>query len=227
MDKIALEFTTTSCNRPSLLNATYASYSKNLKGVDFSKSIVYVNIDPAPNSKNIQMVEEVAKRYFGTVVVNYPSSPNFAAAALWCFSQVKGEMFFHLEDDWQLMKTIDIHSMISKLGTSNLQCILNKKKNSIATREVGEPCFVPSLIATQYWKKYLTNFKLDINPEYQMKVLFRNKSTRLFKNHSIYYNPTQEISRDIGRAWLSANKLARSYKPGTRWSPWIKWKNKK
>jgi len=227
MSKIALEFTTTACNRPSVLNATYASYCKNLTGIDFSKSTVYLYVDPAPDSKNIQMVEEVARKYFGTVIVNYSSSPNFAAAALWCFSQVKGEFFFHLEDDWKLMKAINIHSMISKLGTSNLQCVLNKGRTSITIKETGEPCFVPSLIATQYWKKYLTNFRLDINPEYQMKVLFKNKSTGLFKNRSIYYNPAQELSKDIGRSWLMANKLARSYTPGAKWSPWIKWRNKK
>lgn len=227
MPNISLEFTTTACNRPSVLNSTYSSYSKNLRGVDFEKSTLYLNVDPSPDSTNIDRVEEVAKRYFGEVIVNYPRVSNFSAAAFWCFSQVKGDVFFHLEDDWHLTRAVDIHHVISKLGTHNLQCILNKKRTPSSLREMGEPSFVPSLIATKYWQKYLVGFNLGLNPEHQMKVRFRNKSTGLFENRSVYYDQFRELSKDIGRPWLAKNGLARNYKPGTKWSPWINWKKRK
>jgi hypothetical protein len=227
MSKIVLEFTTTACNRPSVLNSTYSSYSKNLKGVDFEKSRLYLNVDPSPDSTDIDKVEEVAKRYFGEVIVNYPTTSNFSAAAFWCFSQVKGDMFFHLEDDWHLTREVDIHRMISKLGNSNLQCILNKKRTPATSRERGEPSFVPSLISTRYWQKYLVGFDLSSNPEYQMKTKFRNKSTALFENRSVDYDSSKELSKDIGRLWLTKNGLARNYKQGTSWSPWINWKKRK
>ena len=35
MAGIALEFTTTSCNRPEILQTTYGSFVSKLKGVDF------------------------------------------------------------------------------------------------------------------------------------------------------------------------------------------------
>lgn len=227
MSKIFLEFTTTACNRPAVLSSTYSSYSKNLKGVDFKKSRLYLNIDPSPDSTDINRVEEVAKQYFGEVIVNYPNTSNFSAAAFWCFSQVKGDMFFHLEDDWHLTREIDIHQMISKLGTTNLQCILNKKRTPTALRELGEPSFVPSLISTKYWQKYLIDFDLSINPEYQMKTRFRDKSTSLFNNKSVNYDSSKELSKDIGRLWLTKNGLTRNYKKGTSWSPWINWKKRK
>ena len=97
-----MEFTTTACNRPELLERTYSSFTKNIKGLDFKKCILYINVDPSPHGQNIEKNEEVAKKYFGKVIVNYPDKPNFARAVIWCFTQVRGEYFFHLEDDWVL-----------------------------------------------------------------------------------------------------------------------------
>ena len=223
-NSIALEFTTTACNRPTILDSTYSSYTSRLKNVDFKNSTLYLNVDPTPNNTDITKVESVAKKYFGTVIVNYPETPNFSAAAYWCFSQVKGPYFFHLEDDWNLCRPIDINELVNKLNDTTFQCILNKKRTKYLTLEKGEPSFVPSLISTEIWKKYLENFDTSINPEYQFKKQFQNSETGLSKFTSVYYNEGLEVSKDIGRDWLKRNKIRRKYADGATWSPWINWK---
>ena len=223
-NSIALEFTTTACNRPDILESTYLSYTSRLKKVDFKNSTLYLNVDPTPTNTDITKVELVAKKYFGTVIVNYPETPNFSAAAYWCFSQVKGPYFFHLEDDWNLCRPIDINELINKLNDTTFQCILNKKRTKYLTLEKGEPSFVPSLISTEIWKKYLENFDTSINPEYQFKKQFQNSETGLAKFTSVYYNERLEVSKDIGRGWLKRNKIRRKYANGATWSPWINWK---
>jgi hypothetical protein len=223
-NNISLEFTTTACNRPSILDSTYSSYTSNLTGIDFKESTLYINIDPSPNNINIGEVEAIARKYFGTVIANYPETSNFAAAALWCFSQVKGNYFFHLEDDWNLCQPVNINSLISQLDSNTLQCILNKKKSKFTVLEKKEPSFVPSLISTDYWKKYLPYFDTSLNPEYQFKKLFKDESLGLNTVTSRYYNERLEFSKDIGREWLRDNKLTRNYNTETSWSPWITWK---
>ena len=222
--KIALEFTTTACNRPEILNRTYASYCSKLQGVDFKASILYINIDPSPTVNNIEAVEKIAKKYFGTVIVNLPSTANFAKAIIWCFSQVRGPYFFHLEDDWELLRPVNLHMLISVLGSSNLQCVLNKKKTSIGLKEAGEPTFVPSVFSTAHLKKYLPHMVDNLNPEHQMKLNFKNKKNKLYLHKSVVVNQQFEFSKDIGRSWLSQNKLIRNYTKPKKWSPWITWK---
>jgi len=228
---VALQFTTTACNRPELLDITYNSFTSNLKGVDFSKSTLYINIDPAPNSDNIFRVEEVASKYFGNVICNYPEAPNFAKAISWCFSKVSGEFFFHLEDDWVLNKTIHIDEIISKLNTSSLQCVLNKK--STIRSEIGEPMFIPSLFRTEHLKKYLPIMDAVSNPEAQMKYIYRKNQLLLNQYKSILFNRSIEISSDIGRRWLIKHNITRDYAKTSKnnnsvvWSPWITWKIKK
>ena len=221
---IAFEFTTTACNRPEILNRTYASYCSKLKGIDFKASTLYINVDPSPTSTNISAVEQIAKKYFGKVVVNLPATANFAKAVIWCFSQVKSQYFFHLEDDWELSSSVEISKLISKLGSSNLQCVLNKKNSPTGIKELTEPTFVPSLFSTSHIKKYLPYLVEDLNPEYQMKILFRNKKGNLHLHKSVLLDQRFEFSRDIGRAWLSKNGLARNYTKPKKWSPWITWK---
>ena len=221
---IALEFTTTACNRPEILNRTYSSYCSKLQGVDFKSSILYINIDPSPTVNNIDDVEKIAKKYFGTVVVNFPNTANFAKAIIWCFSQVKGPYFFHLEDDWELLRPVEIPRLISALGSSKLQCVLNKKKTAIGLNEVGEPTFVPSIFSTPHLKKYLPHMVDNLNPEYQMKLIFRNKKNNLHLHKSVLVNQQFEFSKDIGRSWLSKNGLSRNYTKSKKWSPWITWK---
>ena len=227
-NNIPLEFTTTSCNRPELLEATYKSFTSRLIGVDFSKSTLYINIDPAPNNINITEVENTANKYFGTVVANYPEEPNCANAVLWCFSQVKGDYFFNLEDDWVLNIDVHINDILSRINSNVLQCVLNKKP--VIAREIGEPMFVPSLFKTEHLKKYLTLMTDSLNPEAQMKYIYRKNQDDLSKYKSVLFNKNIEVTTDIGRAWLLRHKISRDYAKTSKtnnpknWSPWITWK---
>ena len=227
-NKISLEFTTTACNRPKILESTYKSYTTRLKNVDFKNSTLYINVDPTPHSDNIIEVIDIANKYFGNVIEYVPEKPNFAAAVLWCFNQVKGDLFFHLEDDWNLMKDVDIHKMVKLLGKDNIQCLLNKTPNLIPPREIGEPAFIPGLSSKKYIQKYLPLMDDLSNPEAQIKNIFR-KNKKFQKNKSINIDPNNEFSRDIGRIWLQQNGLERDYenqrtKEKGKWTPWTTWK---
>ena len=145
-------------------------FSKKLKNVDFTKSTLYINIDPTPSKDNISEVINVARKYFGNVIYNIPNEPNFAQAILWCFQQVKGEYFFHLEDDWILLREVNIHSMVHVLQLPNVsQCILNKK--NINPKEIYEPAFIPSLFMTKIVKVYLQFMNNESNPKADTKAV--------------------------------------------------------
>ena len=72
-----MSFTTTACNRPNIIERTYDSFCNNVLGIDFHDITLYINIDPAPKSDNREVIIEIAKKYFGNVVVNLPRRSNF------------------------------------------------------------------------------------------------------------------------------------------------------
>jgi len=228
MIQISLEFTTTACNRPEILEQTYQSYTRNLKNINFKQSTLYINIDPSPNNTNISDMITVARKYFGNVIYNIPTEPNFAQAILWCFQQVKGEYFFHLEDDWNLIREVNIHDIIDIIKSPNVsQCILNKK--NINLKELYEPAFIPSLFLTKIINVYIKLMNNESNPESQMKNIFRQNIFQIQKYKSQSFAPHIELSRDIGREWLKSNGIKRDYDKhrtnhNQKWTPWTTWK---
>lgn len=224
-----LEFTTTACNRPEILERTYKSFTSNLLNVDFEKSTLYINIDPAPNNINITKMEDVAKKYFGTVVANYPQKANFASAVIWCFSQVKGDVFFHLEDDWLLNQKIDVKTMYnySKKYSNWHQCILEKN----VINQPNEPTLLPSLHNTKITQLFLKKIDSKTNPEAQLKCVYRDLKKRGLTLFT-YVIWGKGLVTDIGRKWLNNKGLRRDYGKTSstnnknKWSPWISWTGK-
>ena len=92
-----LDFTTTAVSRPEVVNKTYRSFCSKLKGVEFDKCTLYINIDPFPVNSDRKKVIKVAEYYFGKVVVNTPSKGNFTKACNWCWKSAKTEYIFNLQ----------------------------------------------------------------------------------------------------------------------------------
>ena len=217
-----MEFTTTACIRPGILNHTYTSYSDRLDNVDLKQSTLYINVDPVGNLKIINGIDEVvkvAKKHFGHIEVNIPKEANFAAAILWCFAQPKEKYFFHLEDDWLLMRRVDINKLIKRLEAGCLQVILNKSAAQTKLSERGEPMFVPSLMNTKHIQAYLPLMNTSDNPEAQMKFMFR-KNKNFPKSEM--FDMSKEYSRDNGRHWMQKLGLRRNM-GGKQWTPWTTW----
>lgn len=201
---IPLEFTTTACNRPELLMITYSSFVKNLKGVDFAKSILYLNIDPMPNSEDIELVEQVAKRFFGRVFVRYSKKGCASMANAWVLRQPRGEFFFNLEDDWQLRREVNIFEMISLLQRHRglMQCYLLG-----SMIDQGRPTLMPSLMRTSVLRPMLELLNTESNYEQQMIAVYNHIGK---KPLSIQYGyGLGKFVHDIGRVWFDMKGLKR------------------
>lgn len=204
-----LEFSTTACDRPIILDRTYSSFHKNMKGIQWQNCSLYINIDKSPGQNQTQQTIQVAKKYFGNVVHNSPDSPNFSKAVEWCFSRPSGQYFFHLQDDWELTKQINIQQLMNMF-------ILNKKAQAVNLRAypflVGKFCLLPMMIKTSFARKMIKDFNYNINPQRQIRDKLKAYPYPL--PEFIHY-PQKEYQnfyvKDIGRQWLTGNKLKRNH----------------
>ena len=165
------------------------------------------------------------KKYFGKVIYNLLKNQILPKQYYGVLIKLKVN-FFHLEDDWILLREINIDNMIKLIKNEKLQCILNKKN----IHELYEPSFIPSLFYTKIIKIYINLMDNKSNPECQMKEIFRSNLYDIQKYKSIPYLPGYELSRDIGRNWLLQNGLERDYDKNRKdyhkeWTPWTTWKN--
>ena len=214
MEARPLEFTTTATCRTSLIKKTYESFHKNLLGVDWAKSTLYVNIDPIGGEGSPEDIIKICKNYFGKVVYNLPIVCNFCAGHKWTWEQPKEKYFFTLQEDWVLRIPVGIHSLYGKLSL-NAKFEDHRNKTVIVTLRAYSTikdkrvCLSPGMVLTQ-WAKFMAN-KMDItkNPEKQCRPWTR---INLVGKNSSKYTGLQhpQIGRavvvvDTGRAWMTTH----------------------
>lgn len=97
--------------RPEMVEENLSALVKHLKGIDFKKSTLYLNIDPVPIIYGRKEIENIAKKYIGNVYTNYPIKGHYPTAFIWLLNQIKMDdngFFLWICDDWKLIKDVHI-----------------------------------------------------------------------------------------------------------------------
>ncbi len=213
-----LSFTTTAMPRPEIVQATYDSFTKSLRDLDFSKVTLYLNIDSFPEKRDDhkrQEVVEIAKRYFGNVVANMPDTPSFAAAVKWCFSKTELPYNFHLEDDWELLIPFHISSFNQFFMPTHVQQVALRSRGNV--RQDFFLC--PSLIRGAFCREMSKKMNTTDNPEVVIRDI-KNKEG-LYRKESFVMYPfdTQSlVVNDTGRSWIKSGGYARGGANFVQWS---------
>lgn len=200
-----LSFTTTSLARPEILEQTYASFLNNIEGADMSKCTLYINIDPIPYSNKIGSLQKstlaVAKKYFNNVVYRLPEQPNFTDAVNWCWSSAETPYIFQLEDDWILLKKININNILSLFNKkSALEVILRAY-----TAKYTKLALSPSIWKYDLYKTFAGNLEITRNPEVQLRdACF---ASAFNQKNIIVEGKDNPVVKDIGRKWLKSKGL--------------------
>ena len=209
-----LDFTTTAVSRPEIVNRTYKTFSRKLKGVEFDKCTLYINIDPLPVKADRNEVVEVAKKYFGKVVPNMPSTPNFTAAYNWIWNNATSDYIFNLEDDWELNQDVNINDMMKFFSDSPslYQVVLRAYKYKYESCPLS-----PSILHKRFYKSIAGKLDESLNPEIQLRgsafgLEMPNKTFSVKGKLSIYSKSV--IVKDIGTEWRNATKFKKPKKKG-------------
>lgn len=205
----SIEFTCTHVvQRGFLMARTAHSLFNKLKGVDFSKSTIYVNADSIVHRPDLRDysndVIKLLNKNFGQVIWNPTNSPNFSKAIHWCWSQPKEDFFFHIEDDWILKKEININELIQKFDDSDVYAV-NLRAYSF---NQPKPCLLQSVWRKSFCEKFINSLDFDRNPENQLRSFV--KETKYYNIH--YPEGIDDIVvEDIGREWLRKNSIERNH----------------
>ena len=209
-----MDFTTTALSRPGIVNRTFASFVDNLGGVEFDKCTLYINIDPLPDGADRREVVEVAERYFGTVVANMPSTPNFTAACNWVWSSAKSEVICHLEDDWELVRSVDMAEMVQHFETCDTlyQAVFRaypyKYKKCVLS---------PSVMHRRFYGEIGGKLDTGLNPEIQLRgkqfgISMPSPESKISQKGKVTVPHRRIMVRDVGRRWAKKNGFSKPKK---------------
>lgn len=210
-----LTFTTTAMPRPELLEQTYESFKRNLVEFDMQKATLYINIDPFPDRSSEdrrQEVANVARKFFGNVIVNLPEYGNFSNAVKWCFSNVQTYYNFHLEDDWVLLTPIKLSMFNQFFLTPHVQQV-GLRAWKFAKNDFW---LSPSVMRGDFCRHVSTKMTTDENPEVQIRQFIKD-----YKKEGFLYFPfdyKSVILKDLGRNWMRTQQFDRGLCNFTTWS---------
>jgi len=239
MEKIDITIPTTL--RPGLLEKTLDSFCKNVF-TDRNRYRLIFNVDPIGEDCDPMDVVKVAGFYFDDILYNIAEKPSFPKAFMWCWNHAESDYLFHINEDWELLRPINIDDMIDILEkTNNLACLrllrvdipnnfngfsseykyIDMGKYLRAERRDASFSTSPELIKAAFYKearKYLLNNK---NPEKQFRP--GNKVYKVVKewDYAFYAKPGDKmLIKDIGRDWMAKNKFRK--KGGHGFTEWEK-----
>ena len=229
-----LDVTTTAMARPKLVERTYKSFTSNLRGVDWDKSILWINIDPFPYDtqeeykeieKNVEELIEMASNYFGKVEANFPEKPNYTNAYAYVWGNAETDVILNLEDDWSLNRPIHIRKLMQHFENCNtLYEVVFRAYNYFYPCT----CTSPGLLHKKYYKAVAKKFDAKRNPETQthsrddLGIFIPNKKNcdrnQILDYVRVWPEPytsgnfycKKHISvDDIGRRWLDTSPYMR------------------
>lgn len=223
MNSKMIDITMPTTLRPSLLDRTLESFTKKIF-MDKDRYRFIFNVDPiGERGCKSEDVVSVAYKYFDNILYNIAEEPSFPRAFKWCWNHAETEFIFHMNEDWELVRSINIDDMIDILkNNSNIACLrllkLNVPKNLKFFRSMyvdkgqylqaenrAVSCSTnPQLIKKAFYtqaRKYLLD---DANPEKQ----FRSWHKKMFENvtrhwdYAVYAKIGDKASiKDIGEEW--------------------------
>ncbi|MBU2548142.1 MAG: hypothetical protein KKB20_07035 [Proteobacteria bacterium] len=117
-----IDVTITATLRPELFDRTLAGFRDNLFGGSFDKAgcRAVVNIDPVgPEGATQADVAELVRGYFSKAEIHMPRQAHFGRAfhRVWSAVSEKADWVFHLEEDWEMLRPVDLARMVEILDT--------------------------------------------------------------------------------------------------------------
>ena len=233
-----VDFVTTSCNRPEILNETYRTLTLCLKGINLKKCRLFINLDPMPHGENIEQNVEVASQYFGEVIYHVPNGTvgNVSKAFKWCVDSVGNKPYtFYIEDDWRFVQEFNIMRLISMLKMHPLIASVNLYKTDGGPSNSTRIYLSPSLFKTGHLKKINRMLLPDYSPEKQLRPMhpttnpypYGGRILKTLKYHGVCYKKNAyPMVMDLGRGWMQHYGLKKAAGVNGTFVTWSSPKNK-
>jgi len=170
--------------------------------------------------------------YLGKTVARTPEVPNFSDAFKWVWSQVKEDFVLHLEDDWELLRPVDLTAMLEVLDAEPDLALLRLPQfdaghDTMKNWNLYFPyngryyecpenlkmsagfCGHPSIIKGKFIRHTAPYINTKINPEKQ----FHHGPKEIMQEvtrwrYGVYAKPGEPHAiADLGRRWMTENKL--------------------
>jgi hypothetical protein len=230
--------------RPELLAETLMSFNNHVFR-HFDVATVYANIDPfCGTDQDGDTCEAMIRDTFKTVEISRPDTASFGGAVKRLWSKPRTDIFFHMEDDWNMVEDLRPDRIASEFQGEVVQVQLSalaRKKSphrynfparwrKIMGIKVGKiydlnrPLFTtsPSFVNTAFAARCAALMDPQKDPE---KQLYSGTSeladfTRSFRSLTLQARDGGPLVVDLGRDWMADHNMVKEINDVySQWKP--------
>lgn len=221
-----IDVTLVSARRPDLVARTMKSFHANL----FTRLPVrrlFVNIDPIWGTEaDDREVERICREVLPDTeqVYRRPAQAHFCRAVKWLWSQPSGEWFLHMEDDWDLVRPIDLDQLQKEMRYPGIKQIALRRPPKLWRKSQTSPYFgtSPSFIDVPVGKMAASLMRPEMDPE---KQFYKERNPELIaavRPYRIRFHGGRFARPpivDTGREWREARGIEKVVEGGlTSWT---------
>lgn len=220
----------TATRRPEILKQTLHSFFRNCFAPIIDRCRLIINVDPVGEDIPSWKLASIIEGYFKRYIIGMPLEASFPRAFQWCWQQSTAQFVFHLEDDWELLRPVDITEMIDmmidypKLASLRLP-FFRSTEDSMKNWNLHFPwngdyfaCPTdarknagfaghPSLLRGEFVQKCTPLLDITSNPEKQFHSGPLVEEVLKWE-YGVWGQPNQEkIIEDIGTPWKAKNGI--------------------
>jgi hypothetical protein len=231
MEKI--DITMTATLRFQIVEQTLVSIIDKIVQGQNDRYRLIINIDNAGENIKQKEIVKIAEKYFNNIIFNCPEMPSFPKAVKWVWGQATANYIFHIEDDWNITRKIDVDDMISILNKYDKLSSLRLSKYRTPNKDVVEHAWVgcwdyikedgfylcrnwenvlslnPNMFKRRFIEEAIPKMVSDVDPEKQFRDT-QKYMRDVIKNwkYGIYSKPGDPPSIiDCGKVWRSTYRL--------------------
>lgn len=233
--KTKIDITMVAVVRPALVRRTLKTIVRNIVD-DPDRFRLILNVDPIGEKIKPKKVVAVAQEFFKNITYNIAKEPSFAKAVKWVWKNSDAPYIFHIEDDWDILRKVNVNNMIDILVKNNnisslrLYKYRTPKKKVFTTfsckwRYNSDGFYVadgwekqfglnPIFIRREFIDEALPRMRDNVNPEKQFRDTQKFMKPIIKKwKYALYTNPGDApLVVDTGTKWRNKTRYIKPRK---------------
>jgi hypothetical protein len=218
-----IDITMTCVPRKELLYRTLNSFMLNLfKSNEDYRLIINLDMSKHDDVCTVEEALEIIYLFFDKeqVIYKVAKTPHFTKAVKWCFSKIKSKYVFHLEDDWELIKPLEMQDLIDILDSKRTLKEVSLRKTSTKLPmyypeegayfiDTNKITYNPGLHRGAFLKRVGKALDIKRNPEAQVRDPATDEMAKIINNakFAVYNSPDNPFVADTGTGWKRARGI--------------------
>jgi len=189
--------------RPDVLEKTLSSLIAMCPDIADARAVLNVDCVPVNTPDKFGNVYLMTKKYLPVKFMRAAWQPSFSRAVISAWQMTTAEYVFHLEDDWEFIKPIDLGKCIDMIDSGEADYIRFSKRPVPISEEANKIALLPGLWKGETVRGLARYMSAAYDPEKQLRHGFNEGIDSLLPKKIYDYSLTAGgiVCHDNGRKW--------------------------